>query len=100
MPVSARNAATSSQERLVFNRSVDNALAGLLLTLSLPLLAFYSILAQLDSVRPAFLRRFRVGRKFSRLELLKLQFAEEFGFERAIEAYEELIDFTVAGRQP
>jgi hypothetical protein len=32
-------------------------------------------------------------------KLLKLQFSDEFDFERAIEAYEGLIDSTLANRR-
>jgi hypothetical protein len=87
-------------ERYVLERSVDIAFAGLLLAFSLPLLAFYSVLAKLDSASPAPFRRLRMGRRLSPIETLNLQFAEEFGFEHAIEAYEQLIDSTLASRRP
>jgi hypothetical protein len=83
----------------VLNRCVNNALAGLLFTFSLPFLVFGAVLAGLESRSPAILRRLRSFRKGGRLAFLKPQCAEEFGFERAIEAYEELIDSTLADRQ-
>jgi hypothetical protein len=55
------------------------------------LLGWYSILAGWDSVRAGLNRR-----KVSGVELFKQQIAGEFNFERAIEAYEELIDSTLA----
>ena len=75
----------------MLDRCADFLLAALLLTLFLPLLGWYSILAGLDSVSAGFNRR-----KESGVDLFKLQAAGEFNFERAIEAYEELIDSTFA----
>ena len=83
----------------MLDRCVNGAFAGLLLTFSLSLLAFYSILAELDSKVPALSRRSRMGRRRNHTEFLKLQMVEQFSFERAIEAYEELIDSTLADRQ-
>jgi len=83
----------------VFDHCLDSALAALLLVFSLSLLVFSSILAKLKSVTRAILRRLCVGRRSNRYELLKLQFSDEFDFERAIEAYEGLIDSTLANRR-
>ena len=78
---------------------MDIALAGLVFSVSIPLLAFSVVLYKLDSeslsiFRPNFVRgRLRRGMQS------KLQLAEEFEFERAIEAYEELIDSTYKQRR-
>ncbi|MGC1463975.1 MAG: hypothetical protein WA802_17375 [Terracidiphilus sp.] len=75
----------------MFDRFLNFFLAALLLAFFLPLLAWYSIRATLDS------RRSRPNRsELSEIGRLKRQIAAEFNFERAIEAYEELIDSTFA----
>jgi hypothetical protein len=89
-----RDATFVCLETIVLERGVENAFAGLLLAVSLPLLAFHSILAKLNVVARALLRR--MGR---RPEPRDGQFAPPFGFDRAIEAYEELIDATLAKRR-
>lgn len=87
----------------MLDRCVKVSFAVLLLAVTLPLLAWYVLLAGLDSAYTAIRRRasrrrnlvgsFRVGR-------LNQQFAGEFAFDRAIEAYEYLIDSTYGeGRQ-
>jgi len=81
----------------VLKRSVVSVLAGLVFAVSLPVLAFQSILANLGSALHAALRRMRISRK--RHEPRNLEFARKFGFDRAIEAYEELIDATLAKRR-
>jgi hypothetical protein len=82
----------------LLDRCSDATLAALLLALSLPLLAWYLILAGFDSLRSAATRRqFNRGYKtLGHPGLLKPQFVGEFAFERAIEAYEHLIDSTCA----
>ncbi len=75
----------------MFDRFFDLLLVALLLTFFLPLLAWYSILAKLDS-RRSHRNRFELFE----ISLLKRQITGEFNFERAIEAYEDLIDSTFA----
>jgi len=81
----------------VLKRSVVSVLAGLVFAVSLPVLAFQSILANLGPALRAALRRMRMTRQ--RPEPRNLELAREFGFDRAIDAYEELIDATLAGRR-
>jgi hypothetical protein len=90
MPDSARKGQLLLEGPLL-DRFVDLLFAALLVTFFLPLLGWYSILAGWDSVRAGLNRR-----KVSGVELFKQQIAGEFNFERAIEAYEELIDSTFA----
>jgi hypothetical protein len=84
----------------LLDRCSDAALAALLLAFSLPLLAWYLIRAAFDFACAAITHR-RSGRglnppKRSGLLRLKPQFVGEFAFDRAIEAYEHLIDSTYA----
>jgi hypothetical protein len=83
----------------VLKRSVDTAFAGFLLIVSLPLLALSAFLVKLNSVRPAIFRWFWPGRSSRHIDRSNLQAAPEFGFEHAIEAYEELIDATLTEGQ-
>jgi hypothetical protein len=62
---------------------------------SIPVLALQSIPGRLR-FGAAHLRR----TKSTRIASLKKQIASEFNFERAIEAYEELIDATFAEGRP
>lgn len=79
----------------MLDRCLDILLAALLLTFFLPFLAWYSVLARLDSLRSRSNRS-----ELFKMSLLKRQIAGELSFERAIEAYEDLIDSTFAeGRQ-
>ena len=79
----------------MLDRCVDVAIAVLLLTFFLPLLAWYAILARVESRRSCSNRT----NPFNS-DLFSRQISGEFSFERAIEAYEELIDSTCAeGRQ-
>jgi lipopolysaccharide/colanic/teichoic acid biosynthesis glycosyltransferase len=57
----------------VCKRSVDIVLAGLLLAVSLPLLAFAAIIIKLDSAGPVIFRQARTGRRFRCFEMLKLR---------------------------
>jgi lipopolysaccharide/colanic/teichoic acid biosynthesis glycosyltransferase len=57
----------------VYKRSVDIALAGLLLAVSLPFLAIAAIIIKLDSAGPVIFRQVRTGRHFRSFELLKLR---------------------------
>jgi lipopolysaccharide/colanic/teichoic acid biosynthesis glycosyltransferase len=57
----------------VYKRSVDIALAGLLLAVSLPFLAIAAIIIKLDSGGPVIFRQARTGRRFRRFQLLKLR---------------------------
>ena len=90
MPASARTRQLLLEGPLL-DRFVDFLLMALILGFLLPLLGWYSILAGWDSVRAGL-----NCRKVSEVELFKQQIAGEFNFERAIEAYEELIDSTFA----
>jgi len=81
----------------VLENAVDIALAGLLLAFSLPLLVFYSMLAKLHSACTASFRRpSGTGRLLSQAPPKNFRLAEDFGFEHAIKAYEQLIDSTHA----
>jgi hypothetical protein len=95
VPASARRASDFRLEEFVFDHCLDSALAALIFSLSL--LVFSSIFAKLKSVTRAILSRLCMGRNPNKL--LKLQFSDEFDFERAIEAYEGLIDSTLANRR-
>jgi hypothetical protein len=80
----------------MLGRRVHAVLAVLLLFFSILLLVFRFILTGLVSVSLAVFRRRRANRRSIPFELLKLQYAGEFRFERAIQAYEQLIDSTFA----
>ena len=90
MPESARTRQLLL-EGLLSDRIVDFLFAALILSFFLPLLGWYSILAGWDSVRAGLHRK-----QGSSVDFFKQQIAGEFNFERAIEAYEELIDSTFA----
>ncbi len=72
------------------------ALAGLLLAFSLPLFVILRILAGQGSKVASFLTNFSMRRQRDGFEPQKLWASDEFGFEHAIEAYEELIDAHVS----
>ncbi len=57
----------------MFKRSVDIALAGLLLVLALPFLAIAAIIIKLDSEGPVIFRQVRMGLRFRRFQLLKMR---------------------------
>jgi len=57
----------------VLKRSVDIALAGFLLTLSLPFLVVAAIVIRMDSRGPVFFSQIRVGRGFTRFRIWKLR---------------------------
>jgi len=57
----------------VLKRSVDFALAGLLLAVSVPLITLAAILIKLDTPGPVIFRQTRMGRGFRRFKLLKLR---------------------------
>lgn len=79
----------------MFDRCVDAVVAALLLVALLPSLAWYSLRAGLRSRAAAFHRA-----QPARIAALKQQIAGEFNFEHAIEAYEDLIDATLAESRP
>ena len=81
----------------MLKRIVVSVLAGLVFAVSLPVLAFQSILANLGPALRVALRRMRITRQ--RPDPRTLEIAGELGFDRAIDAYEELIDATLAGRR-
>jgi lipopolysaccharide/colanic/teichoic acid biosynthesis glycosyltransferase len=57
----------------VLKRGVDIALSGLLLIVSLPVLAVAAFAIKLDSEGPVFFSQARMGRNFRRFQLLKLR---------------------------
>lgn len=57
----------------MYKRSVDIALAGLLIAISLPFLIIAAIIIKLDSEGPVIFRQVRVGRRFRHFYLLKLR---------------------------
>jgi lipopolysaccharide/colanic/teichoic acid biosynthesis glycosyltransferase len=57
----------------VYKRSVDVTFAGLLLAVSLPILAIAAIIIKLDSEGPVIFRQVRIGLRFRRFQLLKLR---------------------------
>jgi lipopolysaccharide/colanic/teichoic acid biosynthesis glycosyltransferase len=57
----------------VLKRGVDIALSGVLLIVSLPLLAMASLAIKLDSEGPVFFRQARVGRNSRLFQILKLR---------------------------
>jgi lipopolysaccharide/colanic/teichoic acid biosynthesis glycosyltransferase len=69
----ARNAKVLSPGGLVFKRTVDITLGGLLLAISVPLILVAAILIKLDSEGPIIFRQVRMGRRFRRFHLLKLR---------------------------
>ena len=76
------------------SRFVDFLLHALLVVFFLPSLVWYFIHAAVDS------RRTGLGRtKVFKVDLFR-QSVGEFNFERAIEAYEDLIDATFAEGRP
>jgi lipopolysaccharide/colanic/teichoic acid biosynthesis glycosyltransferase len=60
-------------EGFVLKRGVDIALSGLLLILSLPVLAVAAFAIKFDSEGPVFFSQARMGRNFRRFQLLKLR---------------------------
>jgi len=72
------------------------ALAGLLVAFTLPLFAIRRFLAGFGSADASVLPHFGRHRRAGHFENSKLWASNEFGFEHAIEAYEELIDVHVA----
>ena len=81
----------------LFNRFLDVLLAALLVAFFLPSVAWYAVVAGISSMRGRSTRSAISQMDFAGIGLLKRQFAGEFNFERAIDAYEELIDSTFAG---
>jgi hypothetical protein len=75
----------------LLDRCLDAVTAALLLVLCVPVFAWCSICAEVRSSVPALQRD-----KSPRTRNLQQQIAGEFNFERAIEAYEDLIDSTFA----
>lgn len=83
----------------MLDRGMDAALFGLLFLFAPPLLALDTFLANLNRHGPAAVCRILVRSGFTRPHRLHPQSAHQFNFDRAIEAYEELIDATLAERQ-
>lgn len=57
----------------MLKRGVDIALAGVLLIVSLPVLAVAALAIKLDSEGPVFFRQVRMGRNFRRFQIWKLR---------------------------
>jgi len=57
----------------VLKRGIDILLAGAMLIVLFPLLAFCAVLIWLDSTGPILFRQERIGRDFNRFQLLKLR---------------------------
>ena len=72
------------------------ALTGLLVAFSLPLIAICRIFAGPDSMAASFPPGFRRRRRVDGFDDQKLWASDEFGFEHALQAYEELIDAHVS----
>ncbi len=68
------------------------ALAGLLFAFTLPLFALRRLLAGFGSTGATVLPRLQKRRRAADFEQQKLWALDEFGFEHALQAYEELID--------
>ena len=68
------------------------ALAGLLVTFALPLFAVLRLIAGSGSAVASVLPHFRRSWMVANFEQQRLWASNEFGFEHAIEAYEEVID--------
>ncbi len=64
---------SSGVEGLVLKRGVDLALSGLMLLVSLPLMAVAAIAIKLDSGGPAFFCQARMGRGFKTFQIWKLR---------------------------
>lgn len=77
-------------EGIVFRNFLCMSLSTLLLLLSLPLLAVTSLVAVLSSAAAVLFPRFQ-RRHACATDLGKLRPVDEFGFENALHAYEELI---------
>ncbi len=71
-------------------------LAGLLFAFALPLFAFRHFLAGLGSVDASVLPHLRRRRRAADFNQQMLWALDEFGFEHALQAYEELIDAHVS----
>ncbi len=72
------------------------AFAGLLVAFVLPLFAIRRCLAGFGTSSASFLPGFRWRRRAGGFDHQRLWASDEFGFEHAIEAYEELIDVHAA----
>jgi lipopolysaccharide/colanic/teichoic acid biosynthesis glycosyltransferase len=73
MPATGWTRRSSGVEGLVLKRGVDMALSGLLLMISLPLVAAAAIAIKLDSEGPAFFCQARMGRGFRVFQIWKLR---------------------------
>jgi len=83
----------------VFRPWLSLALAGMLYVFLLPFFAISLLIAATCSVAVAVMSPFRGHRRPIDSDIRKAWTANEFGFERAIEAYEELIDAHAWRRQ-
>jgi len=71
----------------------------LLILLALPFLAVSFLLAALCTAAAGVFPRFHTPRQARAIDLSRLQPVDEFGFENAMVAYEELIDAHAWRRQ-
>jgi len=81
----------------VFKRSVETTLAGCVLAVAVPILAFSALMREIQVRLPALARR--LGHKQDAGRSSWMRIPAEFEFAHAIEAYEELIDATLADRR-
>lgn len=91
-PDSARDAAPALPEGFVLRPWFGLALTGVLCVLSLPLIAISLLIAAICTAAFALYSPIRRRRRSIDSGMRDAWAANEFGFERAIEAYEELID--------
>jgi len=94
--VLARDAETGLLEGSVLRFWFSLALAGLLIAFSLPLVAVRRFRAGPGSTAASFLPSFIRRRRAGSFEHQRLWASDEFGFEHAIQAYEDLIDAHVS----
>jgi hypothetical protein len=88
----ARDAETELLEGSVLRFWFGFALAGLLVAFSFPFFAIRRFLAGPGSTVASFLPSFSRRQQTGGFEHQRLWASDEFGFEHAIRAYEELID--------
>ncbi len=78
----------------MIKRSVDAVLSAFLLIATLPFLALSSVLFAASAARGPVRRSLRMVRRSGRLPLSEPYGLDSFRMERAIDAYEQLIDAT------
>ena len=81
----------------MFKCCVEVALASCVLAAAIPILALSTALHLIQTWLSALADRLTQGSGGSRVPWIEMRAASEFRYERAIEAYEQLIDATLAG---